>query len=207
MFTAFKSVWKKSEAAVVVQNLLEHSVRALALDVDPKTTATLLVSGVWASSPDVFDGKFGQRPHKISVAASALATGISFFKEKDDRHHLHACTIALGNLLSEVEANGSFYPLASVDWTLLNRAGEILVDYAEQFTAPSTTQMNWDDWYAAYVKEAGTINSSLQADENGASLIDFMVDTPLRNAHQAGLDPVEQARLFAPTFDIATFGQ
>jgi chromosome segregation ATPase len=104
LFSGIKSTYKKSEAAVVVQNLLEHQARVGLFDLDPAKSATNFTQLVWDSKPDVFNGKFGQRPHKIVVAASALANATQLF----DRNDLNgdAVVISLGNILSEIEANG-----------------------------------------------------------------------------------------------------
>lgn len=69
LFGGIKNTYKKSEAAVVVQNLLEMQVKAGMVDLDPASTATKLIDAVWTDSPHMFDGRFGQRPHKISAAS------------------------------------------------------------------------------------------------------------------------------------------
>ena len=80
LFRGIKSTYKKSEAAVVVQNLLEHQAKAGLFNLDPASIATKLVAAAWKQKPDVFDGLFGQRPHKITVAAFAFANGMYLLK-------------------------------------------------------------------------------------------------------------------------------
>jgi len=75
-FNGIKDTYKKSEAAVVVQNLLEIQVKAGYVSLHPANFATLLVDYVWSESPAIFGGKFGQRPFKISVSAAAFSHGI-----------------------------------------------------------------------------------------------------------------------------------
>ncbi|MCD5979201.1 hypothetical protein K3169_10010 [Pseudomonas phytophila] len=120
LFTGIKSTFKKTEAAVVVRNLLELQVRVGFFHSDPAKVANSLVAAVWDQKPDMFDGSFGQRPHKLSVAAVALAGGIENMEEENpDRAGL---AISLANLLSEIEVNGRFYPLNGIDEELLGIA-------------------------------------------------------------------------------------
>lgn len=120
LFGAIKNPYKKSEAAVVVQNLLEAQARAENFDLDPASYANQLVAAIWDQKPDVFDGKFGQRPHKLTVAAAALAHGIQQLDSSDD--NWPSLVLSLGNLLSELEVNGQLYPLNSLDHCLLRVA-------------------------------------------------------------------------------------
>jgi hypothetical protein len=129
-FSGIKSTLKKSEAAVVVQNLLEHQARAGMFPADPAKVANKLVLAVWSQKPDMFDGKFGQRPHKISVAAAALANGI--FNLDEDNPNRTGLVLALGNLLSEVEVNGRLYPLSSIDHQLLEMAMSTFSELADE---------------------------------------------------------------------------
>ena len=126
IFRGIKSTYKKSEAAVVVQNLLEQQVSTGLFELSPASTANKLVGGIWDQMPDVYDGKFGQRPHKITVAASALAYGVSITEEGDqDRTALILC---LGNVLMELEKNGRFYTLSNLDHELIEAAYTVYLE-------------------------------------------------------------------------------
>lgn len=120
LFNAIKNTYRKSEAAVVVQNLLEHQAKAENFDLDPASYANRLITAIWDQKPDIFDGKFGQQPHKLTVAAVALANGVSQLEESDP--NWHALVFSLGNILSELEVNGRLYPLNSLDHQLLETA-------------------------------------------------------------------------------------
>ena len=131
LFSGIKSTYKKSEAAVVVQNLLEHQARVGLFDLDPAKAANIFIELVWESKPDIFDGKFGQRPHKIVVAASALANATQLFDSGDLNGN--AVVISLGNILSELETNGRLYPLNSLDHQLLEGAVTVFSEIAKEF--------------------------------------------------------------------------
>lgn len=214
LFGAIKSTYKKSEAAVVVQNLLEHQAKVCGFDLDPATLANKLVELVWNSKPDVFDGKFGQRPHKITVAASALANGILLLEDNVNRD---ALVLSLGNILTEIQTNGRLYPLNSLDHQLLEGTASVFSEIAQKFSrsslgreldelAGASSYSTWDEWYGAFKVAAGQSNPQLKSNEQGASLIDLMEDKPLRTAFRDGVDPKSLAEEFAAHFDMTTFG-
>lgn len=120
LISHIKNTYQKSVAAVVIQNLLEHKVRANIFDLDPASIANKLIIEVWDQKPDVYNGKFDQRPHKLTVAAAALANGIHLFEEDDVNRY--ALILSLGGILSEVEVNGRLYPFNSLDRLLLEEA-------------------------------------------------------------------------------------
>lgn len=131
LFSGIKDAYKKTAAAVVIQHLLEHQGRIGFFEGDPATLSRRLVSSTWDQKPDMFGGKFGQRPHKLSVAAISLAIGVAGFS-KHDRNRA-VLLLALGNILSELEVNGRLYPLNGVDYTLIEGAAKIFADPKEQY--------------------------------------------------------------------------
>lgn len=130
LFSGVKNLYKKSEAAVVVQNLLEHQVSIGLFDQDPARFANQLVQRAWDSKPDVFAGNFGQRPHKISAAAFALALGYKFMSEADLNRS--ALIISLGIILSDLQKNARLYPFNGVDEVLLEKAFAVYQEAAEE---------------------------------------------------------------------------
>jgi hypothetical protein len=116
--------WKMAEAAVVVQNLLEARGSLYELDRPAKDLANHLVGLVWAKCEAVMDGRRGQRPHKISIAAAALANGIEMFTPQGP--NWHAIIGSLGTLLEEMGNNGALYPLNEIDYRFLGAAADAL---------------------------------------------------------------------------------
>jgi len=117
LLDGFKDIKHKSDAAVIVQNLLEHQARAGLYSLDPASEATRLVEIVWLSHRDLFSGKFGQRPHKITVAASAIANGLNLYQA--DEPNRNALLLSLGKIFSELAVNERKYALNSLDQELL----------------------------------------------------------------------------------------
>lgn len=134
LFSGIKNTYKKSEAAVVVQNLLAHQARAGLFDLDPANTATQFVEFAWNQDPDMFNGKFGQRPHKITVAAFALANIIARFNEAEHTDRNAAIVLSLGSILSELEINGRLYPLNSLDHHLIENSVSVYAQASQELS-------------------------------------------------------------------------
>ncbi len=155
-------------------------------------------------------------PHKIVVAASALANATQLF----DRNDLNgdAVVISLGNILSEIEANGRLYPFNSLDDQLLESAVATFVEISQELEnsplsgeidklSERSESLTWEEWLTEFKKEAGAINPQLKVDEKGMSLIDFMEHEQLQRAYRDGVNPKSVAADFADQFDITKFGQ
>lgn len=126
MFSWFARTLRKSEAAVVAQNALEHMVRitGAAPSTEPRLIANRLVGKVWDHRPKVFDGRDGHGPlHKLTVAIAALAHGIHVYKyDSQDRLTI---MIALGQLLAEAEQHGHGYGLTQKDYWLIRQSDDV----------------------------------------------------------------------------------
>ncbi|WP_447904164.1 hypothetical protein [Stenotrophomonas geniculata] len=134
LFSAIKDNFKKSEAAVCVQNLLEQQQRIGYFTGNPANFANVIVQAAWDDRPDIFSGKFGQRPHKIAVTAVALSRALSVSREGDaNRVALLAC---LGTALSEAHMNAGFYPFNNLDMTLIEAAGEVFIEKGNEMGVP-----------------------------------------------------------------------
>lgn len=132
MFKGIKDTWKKSEAAVIVQNLLQMQYDAGRFGDDPASSANTLIASLWDKTPHRFDGRFGQRPHKLSVAAAAFANAIRVLGHRNENSMIFS--ICLGNILNEVNANGSLYPLSRLDDEILTESAIVLQAVADEFS-------------------------------------------------------------------------
>lgn len=214
LFRGIKNTFKKSEAAVVVQNLLEMQAKTGVFELDPASTATKLVDAVWTESPQIFDGRFGQRPHKLTVAAAAFAHAIDQMHESNLL--ANSFVLALGNILNELSVNGRLYPLNSIDEQLLEAASGVFISTSERLNASplgqevadliASAENDWEEWLAHYKEEAGKQNPALAPNPDGFSLIDIMDDEPLKRAFRDGIEPRSLGRDFAEQFDPMKFG-
>jgi len=117
MFSFIKDTYKKSEAAVVVQSLLERQQATGKVLGDPAKIASELVAKVWDYKPDVFNGTRAGRPHKMSVAAYALANAAS--DSVGDRDTQLTYLIALGSVFIDLNLGNSPYSLNAIDNQLI----------------------------------------------------------------------------------------
>jgi hypothetical protein len=132
MFSAFKDRLRKSEAAVVVQNLLERHERNFGLSAPPAALANKLVDHTWNSSPELFNGKkSGARAHKVSIAAYALACAAYGANKKGTNEEMElAFAMSLGKVLEKVQSSPQEFRFTDIDGRLLSKAQEIFEQLA-----------------------------------------------------------------------------
>ena len=127
-FSGIKNNWKKAEAAVIVQNLLELFASSVSTSRDPMMHANEIVEDCWNKYSDAFSGKFGQRPHKLTVAFTSVMLRLSNIEEGSQESEL--LKKAAKEMRNEVLRNGSLYKMNSLDQKFLQVAVEL---YAEDF--------------------------------------------------------------------------
>lgn len=131
MFGRFKSMFKVSEAG----NIVKDAIRATAVgtpEFDVDTLATRLVSMVYASKPDLFDGKMGQRPHPVATAAAALAQGLKTRPEGFGDAVDQPMFLALGSILLSVSTHSQTYGLGGYDVPMLKVAEQAYWEHDEK---------------------------------------------------------------------------
>ncbi|MDG1085728.1 MAG: hypothetical protein P8P35_16770 [Planktotalea sp.] len=210
LFQNITSFYKKTNATIVVQNLLTIQVENGQFDADPALSARILVDQVWNKSPHLFDGRFGQRPHKISIAAAAFSNAIQ--DQEVGRLNKSSFAICLGKVLDNVAVNGKLYPLNNLDMEHLDTASRIYASVTEEILASPLAQEidslmekadgSWDAWFSEYKRSAGEHNSGLAPmNGGGVSLIDLMDEEPMRRAHRDGINPTSLGKELAENFD------
>lgn len=130
MFGWVKNTLRKSEAALLVQQAFEARMAYCLSPFDADKLSTALVAKVWDYKPDIFEGKLGKAPHKMSVAAIALANGAYDYDHDDDMRL--PIQLALGLVLTEVVNNGRFYNLGGADHYLLELADKAFAEIAKK---------------------------------------------------------------------------
>ncbi|MGY4749291.1 hypothetical protein ACVNHC_05455 [Pannonibacter sp. Q-1] len=203
IFKSIKDNYKKSEAAVVVQNLLEEASRAFMFEGDAAKTANTLVAQAWEEFAVLLDGRNGFRPYKMSIAAISLARGISLHDADKMLSNSHAFAFCLGKILSEVDQNGGRYPLTALDMALLEKASDRFAEFAESTMKSEAglevaelldeQVLTWDEWFKTYKAEVAKAIPSFQT-EDGLSVIDLLDVEPLQRAHRDRVNPRRLAR-------------
>ena len=231
LFSGIRSNFKKSEAAVVLQNLLSHQAKTGLFEKDPAESATILISNVWNAKPDIFNGKFGKRPHKLSTAAAALSREIAGMNV--DHPDFASFQICLGDILREYDTNGGLYPLSNIDHSLLKVALETFISKSEQFESDNSSFLNemkemelskeqnipsqgivymetqkyvtFEDWLTTYHQAAMDVNESLKPND-GLSLLDLLDNKPLVQAYEDLVDPIFLGEHFGKNFNPLDIG-
>jgi len=208
MFRGIKNTYKKSEAAVIVENLLQLRKTEGAFYGDPASEANNLIKFVYEKNPERFNGNRGLRPHKLTFAAQALANALK--EAPENSRNTLVFMACLEQVLQEVEKNQVLYPFNQLDEFLLREALNIFEEKAALYNkSPAGKEMNdllgivyptWDEWYAAFKIGAGEVKETLPP------LIDFMDHAPLKMGFKDGADPMSLGREFAEGFDVTKFG-
>jgi hypothetical protein len=133
-FSGIKNTWKHAEYSVFLQGFLDPMARTGSISVRPDANSmrdfsTLLTDAAWQAFPEAFDGRFGQRPHKISAALTAMASGLLI----DDIDRITKTGLSLGiyKLISAIEANADLYPFSTMDWKLIGIATAINLEFSD----------------------------------------------------------------------------
>lgn len=80
------NIWKKSDAATGVTNLLEDQKRKGFFWGDAFKAAHDYIEWAWEAQPRIFNGKLGVRPHKVSTAIYALAVAAESLKRRNHQN-------------------------------------------------------------------------------------------------------------------------
>ncbi|WP_345859665.1 hypothetical protein [Shewanella algae] len=219
MFKSIKDNFKKAEVAVILENLLKMQVDAGMFDtsLSIKDLANKLVQQAWEVKPDLLGGRFGTRPHKLSIAAFTVAVAIVSTENSSTERSSEfqdVCFVMLEKIMNEIEVNGRLYKMSETD----NIVIEIAMNAVKPIVETSNTSgheldsliktldesiYTWDEWYSTFVFNACSVEGSgLVQNENGSCLIDMMDHEPLKRAHRDGICPVRHGIAFAKQFDI-----
>lgn len=136
LLSGIRALGRKSQAAVVVQKLLEQQMAHGLLNADPSPhmLANKLVEVVWDRNPKVFDSG-GELPHKLSVAAAALASGVNALARTGEREAMLALLTSLGAVLTELVATGDRLGLRAADLYLVDQAESVFRHFSEPSVA------------------------------------------------------------------------
>lgn len=130
MLRGIRNNWHKSKAAVLVETAFGKSPLPFIIPAGTHKFANSLVEELWSVGATAFDGSTFPRPHPISVAAAALAYGITTHRRS--RVAKGTCEMALATVLAEVVTNSYHYSLNGYDLRLIELAEDDLSLALEQ---------------------------------------------------------------------------
>lgn len=128
--SVIKSGYGRGDVAPVLAKLFAHQPDRVA---DPDQLAARLVDLVWAYQGERLRYGDGRTPHKLVIAALALTEGYRSLPEPD---LYPALTIALSNVLAELEVNGSSHPTTG-DEALIAEITAAFAQMLEAFNNPA----------------------------------------------------------------------
>ncbi|UYM16296.1 hypothetical protein [Endozoicomonas euniceicola] len=229
IFSFVKDNIKKSEAAVVIQNILEMGLNMGLVTEDPAMKANQIISNAWDEKSHLLSGEYSKRPNKYSFAAFSLSLELD--KTNVDDYEFTGIQMALGQLINYIHNDKTSLSYSDIDIELMEKAINTFVAKAEEFESsndPLLKELNsaldkgmkteadslnpkyfknsekvyhsYEAWYEDYKKGAGQTNSSLKT-KNDLNLIDLMDDSGLKKAYKDLIDPIKLGRYFGETFD------
>ena len=125
----------KSNSMYIVNNLLQYQVDNGFMNDNPKKVAIYLVNRIWKKTPDIFNGKFGQSPFKLTVAIYALVKGYKKYPKGPTKSAIFS---SICNAFADINQNRDNYPLNSLDIKLLRKADKICNKIIKDFKKEPT---------------------------------------------------------------------
>ncbi len=168
---AVVNIYTKSTASAIVQSLLEHQKF---FEGDPHGEAIKYIDEAWEEKPDIFNGKFGQRPHRLATAIYTLALALQRLEREKD-NNAEWVLIALGNALSEIEANGSLYLFKNIDRAIIENSIEIFSSIAGEKCNKYDKAISW------LIQD----ESNLPIQDNSAKEVIVMDDFPYNSFEES----------------------
>lgn len=92
-----------------------------------------IVNAAWVTIPDLFDGKFGGRPHDFAIAAYALGLKIHDTNPNFEDSQFLSFALALNIFLQEFRVNGRLYNFQSSDVFLFEKAFDFAIEHQRQW--------------------------------------------------------------------------
>ena len=131
-FSGIKENFRKSEAAAIIQGLLEKQAGLGFFpknDPTPAEMANKLIQVVWDNNPGIT--KSSILPHKISLASVGLSSGVIAMDKSGNRDILLALNFCLGQIILEINASGDRMKLNAIDLHLIDKAQGVYFHFSE----------------------------------------------------------------------------
>ena len=126
IFSFFSNIKTKFEVETVLHTLLKEQIIE-----SPALLAKLCAKKAWEAHPDLFNGKLGDKPASIVIAAFGLASVVT----STEREHpgFGAILIALGNILNVILLYTPQHQLTNIDIAVLEFPTEVYKEEIEAF--------------------------------------------------------------------------
>jgi hypothetical protein len=123
------NIVRRTEAARIVQAAFEACFNAGVKWVpsDPRLLGVELVGAVWRKSPNFFDGRGTAPPHRLAIAAYALAQGMQSYRL--DTRMTCAMGVALGIVLQHLVKHFGTGTLNSTEALLVEHASNAYFEH------------------------------------------------------------------------------
>ncbi|WP_199099788.1 hypothetical protein [Dyella sp. ASV21] len=113
---------QQEQAIAVIEQWLGLQAAYGLLNESPQTLAERTISHAWAQKHALLEGQPGAHPHKLAVAAFALALGAKQATEHADGAMRGNYLLALGHILDEAARADAHHGFHDTDRTLLDLA-------------------------------------------------------------------------------------
>lgn len=129
MFRGIKQKWRSAEAAALIESVLEEMASMGTFEGNAQQTGYKIVKGASDFRPELFDGRNGHFPHRISYAAAALA--MTAERAPKDGQVFPVIMIALGMVLQAAGTGAATLPFSPQDLMLLETAAATFEQLSE----------------------------------------------------------------------------
>lgn len=113
---------QREQAMAAIERLLTLQADHGLLADPPRLLAERMISRAWAQKSALLDGTAGEAPHKLAIAAVALAVGVQHATEDGDGALQGNYLLALGHILDEAAQPESREHFHETDLSLLDLA-------------------------------------------------------------------------------------
>ena len=125
----FSETKRKTDAALLVQNIIARNAQLIAPELDAPKLANRMVAEVWDDATALFDGRMGVKPHKIALAAAALAHALEHRRLTFEVEF--AAINGIAAILRAADSVRTSRELSKIDHTILQACAATMVNYIE----------------------------------------------------------------------------
>ncbi len=130
IITELGNIWVKANSAIIVQNYLRQKEPDLSPQAS-KEMSKICINKCWEIYPDVFNGTFEQRPHKIITALVGMVQVLN--STERDNQSFKLIFLATINLYRDILTNDVSSIFSNIDYKMIEMMAPILEDEIADF--------------------------------------------------------------------------